>query len=189
MRIDRLRENYHIVIRWTAFPLHPETSEQGQTLEELFQGRSSDLKAAMLRIKQAADQVGLPMAERTKTYNSRLAQELAKWAESMGRGDQYHQAVFKAYYVGGSNIGNVDELVSITESIGLSGREARSVLENRMCREPVDSDWKRSRKLGITGVPTFAMGRRSIVGAQPYEVLEDLIKAGGAMRRNIEEHT
>ena len=124
MRIERLRKNYRVGIHWTAFPLHPETPEQGQTLEELFAGRCSDVKAAMLRIKRVADQVGLPMAERTKTYNSRLAQELAKWAESKGKDDQYHQAVFQAYYVGGSNIGKVDELVGIAEFIGLSGREA-----------------------------------------------------------------
>ncbi len=147
------------------------------------------MKAAMPRIKQVADQVGLPMAERTKTYNSRLAQELAKWAESIGKGHQYHQAVFHAYYVNGSNIGKVDELVRIAESIGLSGREARSVLKNRMFRAPVDSDWMRSRELGVTAVPTFVMGRRSIVGAQPYEMLEDFIKAGGATRRNTEECT
>ena len=189
MRIDRLRKNYRIEIRWTAFPLHPETPEQGQTLEELFAGRSFDVKASMLRIKQVADQVGLPMAERTKTYNSRLAQELAKWAESRGKGDQYHQAVFQAYYVSGSNIGKVDVLASIAESVGLSGKEARSVLEERMYRDSVDADWIRSRELGITAVPTFVMNRQSNVGAKPYEVLEGFIRAGGAEQRNIEDFT
>ena len=189
MRIDRLRRNYCIEIRWTAFPLHPETPEQGQTLEELFAGRSFDVKAAMLKIKQVVDQVGLQMAERTKTYNSRLAQELAKWAESRGKGDQYHQAVFQAYYVSGSNIGIVDVLASIAESVGLSGKVARSVLEERMYRSSVDADWIRSRELGVTAVPTFVMNRQSIVGAQPYEVLEDFIKTGGAKRRNAEDLT
>jgi predicted DsbA family dithiol-disulfide isomerase len=186
VRIDRLWKNYRIEIRWTAFPLHPETPEQGQTLEELFAGRSFDVKAAMLRIKQVADQVGLPMAERTKTYNSRLAQELAKWAESKGKGDRYHQAVFQAYYVNSSNIGKVDELVGIAKSAGLSGKEAKFVLENRMFRGSVDADWTRSLELGITAVPTFVMNKQSIEGAQPYEVLEEFIKAGGAKRRNTE---
>jgi predicted DsbA family dithiol-disulfide isomerase len=189
VRIDRLRKNYNIEICWTAFPLHPETPEQGQTLEELFAGRSFDVKAAMLRIKQMANQVGLPMAERTKTYNSRLAQELAKWAESRGKGDQYHQAVFQAYYVSGSNIGKVDVLANIAESVGLSGKEARSVLEERMYRGSVDADWIRSRELGITAVPTFVMNRQSNVGAKPYEVLEGFIRAGGAERRNTEDGT
>jgi predicted DsbA family dithiol-disulfide isomerase len=171
-----LRKNCDIEVRWTAFPLHPETPEQGLFLEELFAGRSFDVKAAMQRIKQVADRVGLPMAERTKTYNSRLAQELAKWAESKGMGDQYHQAVFQAYYVGIRNIGEVDELVGIAEFVGLSGKEARFVLEKRTFSRAVDADWTRSRELGIRAVPTFVMNNRSIVGAQSYEVLEEFIK-------------
>lgn len=187
MRIDKLRNNYHVEVHWTAFPLHPETPEQGQTLEELFRGRSFDVKAAMQRIKQAANQVGLPMAERTMTYNSRFAQELAKWAESQGKGDQYHKAVFEAYYVEDRNIGKEDELVGLAESVGLSGVEARSILKGRRFSRAVDNDWARSRELLITGVPTFVMNNRSIVGAQPYEVLEEFIKAGGAKRRDTGE--
>ena len=165
-----LRKNYDIEVRWTAFPLHPETPEQGLFLEELFAGRSFDVKAAMQRIKQVADRVGLPMAERTKTYNSRLAQELAKWAESKGKGDQYHQAVFQAYYVGIRNIGEVDELVGIAEFVGLSGKEARFVLEKRTFSRAVDADWTRSLqghngadplRYGIRGPP------RQVVRLQP----------------------
>lgn len=182
MRIDKLRKNYDIEIHWTAFPLHPETPEQGVTLEELFAGKFIDVKAVMGRIKQAADQVGLPMAEQTKTFNSRPAQELAKWAESKGKGDQYHETVFRAYYVDSRNIGDVDVLVTLAESIGLSGEEARSVLEKRIFSRAVDADWMRSQELGITMVPTFVMNDRRIVGAQPYEVLEEFIKNSGARR-------
>ena len=41
----------------------------------------------MARLKQVAEELGLTLGKRKKTYNSRLAQELAKWAESKGRGD------------------------------------------------------------------------------------------------------
>ena len=145
------------------------------------------MKAAMRRMKEAANQAGLPMAERTMTYNSRLAQELAKWAESLGLGDQYHEAVFEAYYVEGRNIGKEDELVRLAGSVGLSGVEARSVLKDRRFSAAVDADWARSRELRITGVPTFVMNNRSIVGAQPYEVLEEFIEACGARRRDTRE--
>ena len=36
-------------------------------------------------------------------------------------------------------------------------------------------DWKLSRHYGITGVPTFVVGRHGVVGAQPYEALEELV--------------
>jgi predicted DsbA family dithiol-disulfide isomerase len=33
-----------------------------------------------------------------------------------------------------------------------------------------------SRQYGITGVPTFVAGRYGVVGAQPYEALEELVR-------------
>jgi len=49
-------------------------------------------------------------------------------------------------------------------------------LTERRMRAAVDADWARSRALGVTGVPTFVMGRKAVVGAQPYEALEQLVR-------------
>ena len=184
MRIDQLKKNYDIHIRWVAFPLHPETPEDGMTLEELFAGKPIDIKKAMTRLKRVADELGLPLGERIKTYNSRLAQELAIWAESEGKGDPFHGAVFRAYFVDGKNIGRVDELVILAKSVGLPEKKARSVLELRIFREAVDSDWERSHARGITGVPTFVVDNKATVGFQPYEDLERFLKSFGIRKRN-----
>jgi predicted DsbA family dithiol-disulfide isomerase len=183
VRIDRLKSYYEIEVRWVAFPLHPETPEEGRTLEDLFKGRAVDMDGMKSRLKQAANEAGLPMGEREKTFNSRLAQELAKWAESKGAGDEFHKAVFHAYYVDGKNIGKIDELAGIAESINLSAREARSVLETRTYKEAVDTDWSRCRTLGVNAVPTFMVNDRRVVGAVGYEVLERFIKESGAAPR------
>lgn len=183
MRIDQLRKGYEIEVRWTAFPLHPDTPEDGLTLEELFAGQPIDIEKIKARLKTVADELGLPLGERKKTYNSRLAQELAKWAESQGKGDLFHEAVFQTYFVDGKNIGKMDELVALTKSIGLPEKEARSVLESRTFKEAVDADWSRSRALGITGVPTFVVGQQATVGALPYEVLEEFLKTCGVKKR------
>ena len=57
MRIEQLRKNYDIEVRWAAFPLHPETPEEGFTLEELFAGQPIDIKKIMVRLKQVADEL------------------------------------------------------------------------------------------------------------------------------------
>jgi predicted DsbA family dithiol-disulfide isomerase len=183
VRIDRLRKNYEIEIQWTAFPLHPETPEEGLTLEELFAGRSVDIERIMSRLRQVANELGLPLGERKKTYNSRLAQELAKWAESKGKGDEFHEAVFRAYFVDGKNIGKVDELVLLAKSVGLPEKEAKQVLVSRTFREAVDSDWSRSHAMGVTAVPTFVIGQQAAVGAEPYEVLEQFLRANHVKKR------
>jgi predicted DsbA family dithiol-disulfide isomerase len=178
-----LRKNYDIEVHWVAFPLHPDTPEDGLALEDLFRGRSVNLDAVKTRLKQVADELGLPLTDREKTYNSRLAQELAKWAESKDRGDAFHDAVFRAFFTKGKNIGDIDELAAIAKSVGLPEEEARSVLESRAFRQAVDADWSRSREVGVTAVPTFFACGRAVVGAQPYEVLEQLLKTCGVKAR------
>ena len=138
----------------------------------------------MARLKKVADEEGLPFGERHMTYNSRLAQELGKWAESQGRGEPFHNAVFRAYFVEGKNIGKSQELLDVARSVGLSGEEARKVLETRGFKADVDSDWSRARGMGVTAVPTFLLDARFVVGAQPYEVLEQLLNVSGVKKRD-----
>ncbi len=122
-------------------------------------------------MKRVAEMEGLPLGERNMTYNSRLAQELGKWAESMGKGDEFHNRAFRAYFAEGKNIGNISELVSLAGQIGLSEKEATEVLETRSFRDAVDRDWEHSRRMGVTAVPTFKMDSHAVVGAQPSECL------------------
>jgi predicted DsbA family dithiol-disulfide isomerase len=135
----------------------------------------------MARLRGIAVEVGLPFGERKKTYNSRLAQELGKWAEKRGKGEEFHSAVFHAYFAEGKNIGKMHELFDLAASVGLSRKEAQEVLETRAFKGAVDGDWQRSRDLGITAVPTFMMNGRVLVGAQSYERLEQFVKANGAV--------
>ena len=117
------------------------------------------------------------------TYNSRLAQELGKLAEQEGKGEAYHNIVFKAYFADGLNIGLKPILKKLSMSAGLSDEKIEDTLENRAYKEAVDSDWSRSRKLGITAVPTFLMNGMSLVGAQPYEKLAQMMKANNVDKR------
>jgi predicted DsbA family dithiol-disulfide isomerase len=183
VRIDRLQKEYPIQIQWVAFPLHPETPEDGTTFEELFPGYPIDIKKVEQRLKDVAHQLSLPLGKRAKTYNSRLAQELAKWAESKGKGNEYHKAVFQAYFVEGRNISAGDELVSITKSLSLPEKEARKALELRLFKKTVNSDWSRCHALGITAVPTFVIDHQTVVGFAPYEDLEHLLKTKNIRKR------
>jgi predicted DsbA family dithiol-disulfide isomerase len=162
-------------VKWVAFPLHPETPDEGQTLEEMFAGRPIDIPAMQARFKEVADQLGLPVGELNRTFNSRRATELGKWAEEKGQGEPFHNAVFRTYFAEGSNIADMDVLHEICSSVSLDPKEAEKILTAGTYRDAVDADWNYSRELGVTAVPTFRAGERIVVGAQPYEVLEKLI--------------
>jgi len=133
-------------------------------------------------LKQVAQQEGLPFGNRSKTFNSRLAQELSKWAEQQGKGDAYHHEVFHAYFAEGKNIGRTSVLLDRISHIGLSDQEAAEVLKQRRYRSDVDADWLRSHRLGITAVPTLVYKGRHLVGAQPYETMESFLLENSARR-------
>jgi len=67
-----------IEVQWVYFPLHPDTPSEGLLLKDLFAGRGFDLEAMHARMKDLMDMEELPYKQRTHTYNSQLAQELAK---------------------------------------------------------------------------------------------------------------
>lgn len=165
------------------FPLHPETPDGGQTLEELFAGRDYDIDAAYRRMKGLMDAEGLDYGQRTHTYNSRLAQELGKWAETQPGGEAIHMALFRAYFVDNRNIGDPEVLMEIAREVGLPEDGAREVIEERTFEAAIDMDWAKSRQYGVTGVPTYVAERRGVVGAQPYETLEQFMDGVGAQRK------
>lgn len=175
MRTERLQREYGVQLRWNAFPLHPETPTEGRELAELFAGREAMIRDMQARLLQVAATEGLPLTERSRTYNSRLAQELGKWAEVQGHGNEFHRAVYRAFFVDGVNIALVDELVRIAAAIGLPADEARTVLEERSCAAAVDADWQRAMELGITAVPTHLCGGRRLAGLAGYEDFVRLI--------------
>ena len=162
------------------FPLHPETPQEGQSLEQLFAGRGVDLDAMYTRMKGLMDKEGLPYGKRSHTYNSRLSQELGKWADTQEGGEAMHDALYRAYFVDAVNVGDAGALLKIVEAVGLDVTAAREVLESRSFSDAVDADWNLSRQYGVTGVPTFVAGQKGVVGAQPYEALENFMREVGA---------
>jgi predicted DsbA family dithiol-disulfide isomerase len=153
----------------------------------------------MRRLKMLMDAEGLPFDEgRHMTFNSRLAQELAKWGEGKPeserlkserlkserlKSERLNMALYRAYFVEGQNISDVEVLMHVVKQVGLPVDEAREMLEQRLMRSAVDADWQYARSIGVTAVPTFAVGLTGIVGAQPYEQLAHFLEHVGTSRR------
>lgn len=184
MRIEKLKQAYDVEPVLVHFPLHPDTPPEGREMAGFYAQRGLDPEAMYQRMKGLMDAEGLPYGRRTHTYNSRLAQELGKWADTQPGGAALHDALYKAYFVDARNIGDPDILVEIAETVGLDGTEARQVLEERRFKDAVDADWQKSAAYGVTGVPTFVAARYGVVGAQPYEALAQLVERAGAAKRS-----
>jgi predicted DsbA family dithiol-disulfide isomerase len=163
-----LKTEHGVDVKFTHFPLHPETPAEGKKREPN--------PARDERMQTLMEQEGLPYTSgREMTYNSRLAQELAKWAESKGKGYEIHDPLFRAFFVDMKNIGDAAVLAEIAGAVGLPQDEALDTLQRRSFKDAVDADWRRCADLGVTAVPTFVAGRYGVVGAQPYDILEKLV--------------
>ena len=156
--------------------MHPYIPMEGMSFEDLFAGRQIDIPQMRKRLETAANNAGLPYTGPLLACNSRFSQEMGKWAETQGKGDAFHLAVFKAYFVEEKNIGETSILADIAGKVGLLADEAREVIQNRTYRGDVDQDWARSKEQFVTAVPTFMIGRQRLVGAQSYGNLKAFVK-------------
>ena len=174
-RVKKIKKKFKIDIQLIHFPLHPETPTQGRTLLELFGSNQDDIDQKNERMKALMLNEGLPYNARTHTYNSRLAQEIGAWAQSIDNNTSIHDKFFEAYFVKGLNVGLESVILDVVSKSGLDPEEARNVIKNRLFMKNIDEDWNKSRIYGVTGVPTYVYQKQSIVGAQPLENLVEFL--------------
>ena len=122
------------------------------------------------------------------TPNSHLALETAEYAQESGHdGEGLHRALFAAHFEGEADLGDLDTLIAIGGEQGLDSDELRDVLTEGRYREQVDERIAVAREIGVRGVPTFIFNERdAVVGAQEYEVFEQVMEQLEAPRRSDE---
>lgn len=165
-----------ITVRWRCFPLHPEVPQEGMPLSRLFGRSDLEMDLMVQKLQQTASQIGLPFGSVRTIYNSRLAQEVGLWAEAQGKGDEFHMAAFQAYLVHKQNFAEKEVLLNLVESVDLSKEKAIEVIETRSFSDAVDRDWKLSRDLDITAIPTLVYEKKQLTGAHPYDQMVHFIK-------------
>ena len=159
-----------------AFELHPGIPPEGQKVP----WPAERLAAARAHFEQVANAEGLPYGTRTHWYNSVPAHEAALWADEHGNGEAFRRAVYPAYFADGLNIGSVDVLVILADSLQLDSADLQSAVQDGRYRERVNEQFEFARAAGVTGVPAYIAGQYSMVGAQPYEIFQRLIETAQA---------
>lgn len=181
--VKKLLRQYEVKVIWRAFPLHPDIPAGGLPIDTLFGGNFPLMTEKMQQLEKIAASHGLTLSKRTTISDSRLAQELGKWAQTQGKLEAYHDAVYKAYFADGLDISDESVLLEITDSLHLSREDARSVLQNRRFKQAVDEDWLRSEELNIMVAPTYIFHQDRLAGSQSFEALEKLLQKNGVVRR------
>jgi predicted DsbA family dithiol-disulfide isomerase len=119
-------------------------------------------------VKNLADEIGLKMVRPDFIANSRPALEAAEYAREQGKFEEFHLAVFKAYWEYAKNIGQMSVLREIAASCGLNADEMERLLNEKRYAAKVERENQEAIQMGITGIPAYILGPYLIVGAQPY---------------------
>ena len=171
--VARLKQANALDIQWRPFPLHPGTPAEGMPLSELLPG--VDLDAVHARLYALMDDLGLEHGPRDRTYNSRLAQELAQWAQTQTGGDALPPLFYRAYFVDNRNLADTAILLDLVRKAGLDVVAAKTALYTRQFGAAVDQNWELAREYGISGVPAFIAGGYQLTGFHPAGELQRFI--------------
>jgi predicted DsbA family dithiol-disulfide isomerase len=190
--LARLRESdpeLPVVVRWHPFQLNPDLPRDGVArrdyLERKFGGpeRAREIYA---RVSAAGRSVDIPFAFDAieRQPNTLDAHRLVAWAQSRREGDpdKLVEALFRAYFVDGRYVGDRNELVALAADAGYDADDAGKFLASEELVDVVSEADRRSRQMGISGVPFFIFGGKTAVsGAQePQALLEAISQARAA---------
>jgi predicted DsbA family dithiol-disulfide isomerase len=102
------------------------------------------------------------------TPNTLEGHRLLWWAREMGSQDALAEALFRAYFSEGRDLGRLEVLTDVAVEVGLSREQARRFLQSDAGRDEVLAEEREGRRRGLNGVPFFVLnGMPAFAGAQP----------------------
>lgn len=174
--LARLQQDFGpaLATSWHAFELRPDPvptlDPNGDYLHDAWE-RSVYPMAARRR---------MPLRLPPLQPRSRKALEAAAYARAAGRFDPMHQAIFRAFFEDGRDIGQPQVLSDLALEAGLDPAALTTALEQGRYTEPVLHDQRLAHELGISAVPTMLVRRADapwrdalpLSGALPYEQVQ-----------------
>ena len=172
--------NAAVNVRWHPFQLNPDLPLEGTDrkgyLEAKF-GGPQRAKEIYARVSAAGRNAGLELnfdgiLKQPNTLAAHALIAYAQRADDGAHADAVAERLFKAYFVDGEFIGDLEVLVAIAADCGLDPDATRAVLSESATLDQIAAQDASVREQGITGVPFFIFNLKlALSGAQPPDVL------------------
>lgn len=147
---------------WHPYQLNPDMPAEGverATYRATKFGSAERAHAIDQRITETAATVGLEfhLEKLTRTPNTLNAHRLIRLAAQQGVQDSVVEALFKAYFCDGADLGDSELLAAIGGTGGLDPDEVWKMLASEDGKREVLANDQMARNAGIQGVPSFAL--------------------------------
>lgn len=173
--------DHPFIIEWHPYQLDPTIPEGGVErtpyMERKFGGKEG-WKNAYMPLVEHATKAGVQLNHDliTRVPNTLDAHRLIHWAGIEQKQTFVVNALFKAYWVEGRDIGDHEVLVDIASKAGLDGDMIGRLLASDADKDDIKARQEHSRKMGVSSVPTFVVANQHVVqGAQPASLWENVI--------------
>lgn len=148
-----------------------------------------DIDQASITCNQRGKPYGIIFGDMALLSNTRLSLEAAEYAREHGAYHVFHNAVFKACFTDGENIGDMDVLLDVGESCGLDRAGLQASLEEHQYAEFVAQGSEAARSAGVTALPMFIIeGLPPITGAVHESIfrkaLQEAVRRQATPREN-----
>jgi predicted DsbA family dithiol-disulfide isomerase len=184
------QEGLSFQVHWNPFQLNPDMPKEGRdrAAYRVWKFGSAEKAAALdQRITDAAASVGLAFRTdlMTRTPNTIDVHRLIWFSGQHGAQDAVMEAVFKAYFVEGRDIGEHAVLADCAVAAGLERQDVVDFLAGDLAdREMREAD-QAARQAGVSGVPSFFLDGYSLFsGAMPAEAIADALRRGRSVLRD-----
>jgi predicted DsbA family dithiol-disulfide isomerase len=179
-----------VKITWRPFELNPGMPKDGLNRREYRSKKFGSWEHSQYleaQVAAAGKLAGITfhhdLMERTpNTFN---AHRLIWLAGEEGVQDAVVEALFRAYFVEGRDVGDPKVLVDVAKQVGLSDTVVASFLKGSAGTEEVHFEAEAAKMGGISGVPTFILdGEELFSGAmKPEQMAKRLVEAAAAHAR------
>lgn len=177
----------HVDLEFKSYQLDPNFIQDPdnkanltEALAQKYNRSISEIEKMQENIVQMAKNAGLEYnLENAVQFNTTNAHRLLQLAKEKGLGNAWEEALFKAYFTEGKDLGNAEELKNLAMQVGLKEDDIDRALTGDEYAHYVNQDIQEAANLGVSGVPFFVFNRKyGVSGAQPKEAfLETLQKS------------
>lgn len=173
-----------LTLQWRAFQLNPDMPAQGMDRQLYLQlkfGSAASAERIYREIKAVGEEEDLAFTFDAirRTPNTIECHRLVRFAGMHGRQDAVVEALFRAYFLDGQDIGAPVVLMGVAEGAGLDPAETQAFLDSDLEAEAVRAEDQEARRAGLQGVPTFIInGKYALSGAHLPEVLHQMFDIG-----------